>query len=63
MINKEDYKEYIVTISDKRITTLPTATIVIVLYNIGAEIFELMNSLEEQSLTSFEIVIINNGIL
>jgi len=61
VINEKDYKEYIVTISDKRITTLPTATIVVVLYNIGAEIFELMNSLEEQSLTSFEIVIINNG--
>lgn len=61
MINEKNYKEYIVSISDKRITTLPTATVVVVLYNIGVEIFELMNSLNEQSLTSFEIVIINNG--
>ena len=61
MIKEKDYKEYIVSISDKRIITLPTATVVVVLYNTDVEIFDLMNSLKEQSLTSFEIVMINNG--
>lgn len=61
MINEKDFKEYILCKNDKRITTLPTATVVVVLYNIAEEIFELMNSLQKQSFPSFEIVIINNG--
>jgi len=61
VINEKDFKEYILYKNDTRTTTLPTATVVVVLYNIAEEIFELLNSLQKQSFPSFEIVIINNG--
>ena|GEM_PF-3073030 len=61
MINEKSFKEYILYRNDKRTTTLPTATVVVVLYNIAAEVFELLNSLQKQSFPSFEIIIINNG--
>ena len=61
MIHERDFKEYILSRNDKRITTLPTATVVVVIYNIAEGVLELMNSLQKQSFPSFEIVIINNG--
>ena len=61
MINEKDFKDYILSDNDGRIIAMPTATVVVVAYNTGEAVFELTNSLNEQSHFSFEIVIINNG--
>lgn len=44
---------------DKRFK--PHASVVIIIYNSGQAILDLLQSLKEQSIDSFEIIIINNG--
>jgi len=61
MLNKKDYKKYIIYKDDARVIAKPSATIVIVIYNSGQDILELTRSLDHQSYFCFEIVIINNG--
>jgi glycosyltransferase involved in cell wall biosynthesis len=60
-MNPEDFKEHIAFEHEGRILSAPKATVVIVMYNTGVAILELLDSLKEQSLSSFEIIIINNG--
>lgn len=60
-MNPKDFKGYIAFENDRRERSVPDATVVIVAYNSGTAILELIDSLKEQSLSSFEIIIINNG--
>jgi glycosyltransferase involved in cell wall biosynthesis len=57
----ENFNQYIAFEHEKRILSLPKATVVIVMYNTGVAILELLDSLRKQTLSSFEIIIINNG--
>lgn len=57
-----DYDSYIADRSDKRdMEVVPSATVVIVTYNSGSAVLDLVNTLQKQTNRSFETAIINNG--
>lgn len=61
-MNPQDFKDKISLENEGRIhTSIPDATVVIVMYNTGKAILELLDSLKKQSLSSFEIIVVNNG--
>lgn len=60
-MKQEEYQKYISAFHDGRIISDPKASVVIVIYNTGEAIVELLASLKEQSVDPFEIIVINNG--
>ena len=60
-MKQEEYQQYISRLHDARKDLEPEGSIVIGIYNTDDAILELLSSLKEQSVKSFEIIIINNG--
>ncbi len=61
-MNPKDFKEYIAFENEGRRTEfIPAATVVIVTYNTGEAILELIDSLKSQTFSEFEIVVVDNG--
>ncbi len=61
-MNPKDFKEYIAFENEGRRTeSVPAATVVIVTYNAGEAILELIDSLKRQTFSEFEIVVVDNG--
>lgn len=61
-MNKGDYKKSIIFEKDGRgPETASEATAIIIIYNSGQAILDLLESLKKQSFSLFEIIIVNNG--
>lgn len=62
MINAKNFEEYIAVIEEGRnFKTTPEATVIIVIYNSGEAVLDLLASLKDQTFSAFEIIIVNNG--
>lgn len=60
-MKQEEYHKYISVFHDGRKISEPEASVIIVIYNTGEAIVELLSSLKEQSVDAFEVIVINNG--